>query len=408
MTGPGRYVRATLIALWCVLSGTVSLPTASAYVLDEGTIMCAGNSQWKPPADPTSSYRYVPVRPMCYTRSWPTNPAATATNVASATHWAFNQWSQEGLSSVRLYYSYACRDDGRTSSDGSWFDDGNEGSEIWWSPSSDYDNGSCGNWGCTQWDREFCLFSGDNEYLATDIDINMNGALGAGIISVESDTMARCLSNQLVTEDIIMHEIGHAYGLMHNDAWLTTMNSTVSSGNRKCDFGDGWHLKPWSDESQGMMAMYDQGLSEYLVDVSGSHRFGPSGGLGETRLIEFFCQSTGSVLLNGTPTTPFRWTFANHYDNPGGFYFRYHLVPSATSTDPVGSSGYSSGWYAYSSASTFPGASFSVTAAFNADTRVMTAGIYRVWIQLLPLSGTNMDPGDDLFPTVYQVQIGAC
>ena len=50
------------------------------------------------------------------------------------------------------------------------------------------------------------------------------------------------------------------------------------------------------------------------------------------------------TLFNGNGSGNFRFSYGNHQDNPGGFYFRYLVVPMAVGADPAANAESISSW----------------------------------------------------------------
>lgn len=380
---------------------------AKAYELDPGAGHCVGNSDWSLSGFP--AYRNEPVYSPCYPLNYSpaltiNRPPITLSELQTAAENSYEQWHHDGWSRMRLNYDRNACTPHSTPNDGSWWDNGNEVSEIWWSTDSEY-AWSPPSWGATQWDREACFIGGDNEYLAADIDVRD----GVAVRGAEVANMWSCLWPSNIVEDINLHEIGHAYGFQHNNAWLTTMNATVGGGiTRKCNVGEGWAAKPWSDETQGMMAMYGFTNWTDYVDVSGSHRWGTMGSTNSTFRTRSFCQSAGNT---STPSTDnLGWTYGNHYGNPGGIYYRYLLLPEAYSgTDPLAHDVTSSPWSHIASNWTFPGAAYNMNnQIISFDASVLPVARYRTWVQLWVSSTNEVDPGDNIFPLAYLVRINAC
>lgn len=324
-----------------------------------------------------SGYRDQSIFPMCYlTTNFAVPPGCSGmqrTDLSSAATTAYTRWKEDGWSQMRLSFNagFCWGDvDGNTTSNGSWWDNGDEHSAIWWDVSSAYVR-PLPSIGVEGTDHAACFppFDLDASIIASDIDVRIDACYQ----NEACNTRTLCQTGFSV-EDVLLHEIGHNYAVEHNDAWLTTMNSIL--GTRACADQDNYHPQPWGDEFHALMDHYGWSDWQNGKDIAASHMWGTLSNRVADTGTRSICASLGTSPQN------FSWTFTNQIGPlTSGFQYRFEVrrdsVPGVTYwTSPT---------YAVSSSATFPGATYQINSGIAIPTSVLVAGVtYRLWLVLDP------------------------
>lgn len=371
---------------------------AFAYELKYFSGCPSGNEmRWEPPG---SGVRTIPFDEKQYLpdSAW----LFSLTELQDAASAAFWGYQREPNLNVELYVLASTQtpsnDPGRSgTSTGSWFDT-NSNEEYWFDTQAVVADicDDAGAVGCHGYDRVTCV-----------IPFAVNPWMQASDISVAADVwwfpeadidgLTDCVTYGNFAEDIFVHEVGHAYGLMHNDAWLTPMNGSVNA-TRRCDRTNEYHALPWSDELQGLEHMYQQ-TANTQRNVSGTAFW--LDGTDTTISIQHFASANATTW---NPTARVRWTHMNVYDAITSEYeYTYRAVQDGVNPQTGTTYGISS-VYDIPSGQWFEGATYpreenGSTFAFTIS-GVPTGQTFRVWIRLDPNGDiTETDEADNWIPT---------
>jgi len=95
-------------------------------------------------------------------------------------------------------------------------------------------------------------------------------------------TVEDCLNPRMTRRKVVMHEVGHAYGLAHNQAVPNLMNDAFEGGTNMgtvCTIPDVWgniSHQPDGDSIQGLLALYGNDAASKL-NYSGTPHLGVGG-----------------------------------------------------------------------------------------------------------------------------------
>jgi hypothetical protein len=385
-----------MLCLASLLCAASTLSPAEAYVLTDSDFFCVGPIRW---SFNTGGYTSHPTYRMCHNMASSNPPGFTdLANVSTAVGWGHWMWQKDAMSRFELYHNTSyCRNDGRANSNGDWFDDGEESSDwsfdTWqnicpWYESDAY----CQSYnGLHSPDNSTCL-GGSQNRIASDIAIISNCPTPWTADNINS--ILRCVTVGNYIDAVHVHELGHAYGLMHNDAFMTGMN-TMGPPVR-CSAGSGFHPGPWADELQGQSFLYG-------YPQAGNFNIGGSATVGTPGSPQIPAQSFVGVCSTTQLTATF--TYLNDYAEPSSFLWRYLLLPGS-STNPA-----SYVWIGptLSTGSKFPGATYPVAWPLSIPHTVMTTGVtYRVWVQMDPWTQVSeRDEHDNMIPLNITLSRGA-
>lgn len=224
------------------------------------------------------------------------------------------------------------------------------------------------------------------------------------------NTLQRCLSTGTTVEEVWAHEVGHGYGLDHNNGWQTLMNSSAA-GQHHCNVGSGFHQQPFSDETQFMWNVYPRSGIGTPQNVSGTP-MALNGGSYQSPTGTFtYCASASQSVTT-------RYTFMNHYAALTQWLQHRAVLTTASLTSPPTPSDILWGSTPQTllpagggSSPTWQGATVNSQPTWSIPGSVIPVGGARVWIQLDPNGYiSETDEGDNLIPTnivLYQ-QVPLC
>ncbi|MBP6832900.1 MAG: hypothetical protein KA978_19080 [Deltaproteobacteria bacterium] len=359
-----------------------------AYVVEASDFPCSGPLRWPGSYGP-GVYNHPNYR-MCHVLPTGGDPGLDMPSISTAVGWAHWLWQMDDMTYVPMFYQTStCWADSVSVPDGNWFDDDetNQWSvDAWQNTCPFYESNSycMGLAARTGENTETCISFGAQYRLAADVAITVNPS--ATYTDENTDTVTECTGGGFFLDAVMLHEIGHIYGLQHNDAWMTTMNSAV--GAMVCNAGMGFHPQPMGDDIQALMHL--AGRSQVGVfDLAGATSIRTAAGA-------TVIQQGGFINACATSSVAVSFTSTNRYSQPGSFQWRYILLPSST-TNPALSVWASS---VIGSGSNQPGATYQWPTTLNIPHTVMAAGVtYRVWVQLDP-SGlvSERDENNNLIP----------
>ena len=166
----------------------------------------------------------------------------------------------------------------------------------------------------------------------TDIGFNNNISWSTGKYSYSNPT-----GSPYNFEGVALHELGHAFGLIHENRWMATMNSYYPNCG---PFGHYKEFDPFGDDRQGIRYLYADGTTE--IDVAGSPL--KRTGTGTSNLVS----STLTAASGSYITIDF--TFSNQGTSTATFDIGFYLSTNSyistwdthlgTNTGAWGSSGY--------------------------------------------------------------------
>lgn len=372
-----------------VLTVMAQAAPSSAYVTYSPAGVCGGSVvHWE---RPNSGTTYVSFPRNCMEAMPIPSGQPTLGQMFDAGGWAHWMWYREGLSSVGLQWTNTtCI--GLNARDTSWRTSS-------WDTKYHVDSfigyGLASNTvGRTDFDH-WCSFFGAEDLIrdARVLVRTQDAQFTSGYSFGAQNSLAACLSSGLSVEFIWSHEVGHAYGLDHNDAWQTLMN-TFSQGQHHCNVGAGFHQQPFSDETQFMETVYRRTDFGTRYNISGTPMFWNGTIYTAASALLSVCRQSGSVSV--TPT----FTYMNHYDAlPSSPKYRVALTSASLTAPPTASDII---WVSapYTIPATAAGATYNYSYSFSIPGYAVPTTGARVWLQLDPNQLiTETDEGDNLVPT---------
>jgi hypothetical protein len=376
--------------------GAAFLAGASFIMLPGARVDAWTNGSGTCPLGTSDAYWPSGAHPMfrCTNKTFPGFPNSTlpateksqaATQAAMAwAHWA---WYRDGVTKAWIWLdqqsSHSC------DSGSSWVDDGNEINEEWFIPSGCDDDALA----CEYTDHADCFTSGNNRILATDIVINSSKPWAI----IGQNTLSRCLQTTSHSlQNTTLHELGHSYGMKHDDARVSLMN--VKPRVRNCNVGANFADYPHPDDFQGYL-QYHKNYSGSRFNVAGT----PWYKSGSTATKDTIRQTV-------TASTPAAWRmsylFHSYYAHSGAsIVIAYRAIP--TSVTPTFN--YTTKQWSNTGTSLFLKTNSTVPGWFThkitVDLDVFHGelpgnGQYRIWVYVdstNALSETEED--DNIFPT---------
>lgn len=346
----------------------LSVAPANAYGLDP--VAGCGYKHWNIHACPTttcsiSSYAFLDL---CSEDSSIYEEDAAA--------WGFWMWGRESTLSAYLYW-----DTSACSSASNWYG-GNSWNEFDFSPCS----GCIGE--CQQ--TTYGCSGGHSHFNHTDVRVDSNAGEFSG---TNLDDIYDCLTLGAYKEDTFMHEVGHAYGLEHDDTYAHLMHSTGQT--HMCNIGAYKHGQPHADDMAGTVALYGRNTNN-VKNLSGMAFF-TSGGVEQlTNLyLPTYC---------GSPTIQVDFTIMNYYAALADYSFlvRPALLVETNHNPTAGAAIWTGSNYAVNPSSN-PAPHNTTrhhTLNFVVPSSVMSHNTpYRLWLQVDPGGAhTETDEGDNWIP----------
>lgn len=325
------------------------------------------------------------------------NTFAAARGGMLSGHW---MWVREGTSDASLFV-----DTGAGCGNGSgfsWFDNANEKNNVWWESTATVQSVSgCGTAiGCTSNDEALCipLFNESTHIIAADIVVSNQPAYTV----VNQDTLVDCFRPGMSHETLWLHEIGHAYGLDHDNATVAVMKSSVVE-MRNCHVAQGFHNYPFPDDMAGLMK-HHKGFSGTKRNLAGTPWFRGSDGVDKTDVrspVNVSSTQTKDVFV----TVSLEAFYATTTMTAQLWLVPVNETPTfnfSTKTWHFGSKGVKTGWFEQSG---FTVTTQRVTLEAPVSGSWLWANTtYRVWVEVDASKATvETDEGDNVFPTSAMV-----
>lgn len=366
-----------------------------------GTYCAPGAVHWARPAD--GQVRYVDLWDRCVT--WPTMGLAMFPTVRTMTTsewfaagaWAHWMYYREARTSVALRWQSTQYCLSNPPPGSAWVTSG-PGNQYGLDHISSCLNSSA--LGCA-WASSSCYLTGTQQTIDW---ANVAMAVNQNWQKEQINTLADCLNVGNYGETTWSHEAGHMYGFVHNDGWMTAMNS-VSTGHHLCNVGAGFHTQPYADESQGMITMYPRWSAGSQRNVSGTPFFWQT--YGTTVSI-----SQGAFAACSNVTFPVRFTWMNHYEaipSPG-IGMRLAAVPLNVTQPTAAQATWTGSYVVIPTSHTFPGATYEQQ--FNVTVNPLyvapSGTAVRIWVHMDPYNLiAETDEGDNFVPTGVILMRGA-
>jgi hypothetical protein len=376
--------RFTRFCLQVLVSATAG--SAEAYTWQNPTFTCTGVPSWTGSNPPTNH----PMRYPCYNQSSVPN----FSSFQDATAWAYWMWVRDGQSTAQLYLDLSsCDNRFSGSSNGAWFQWYDTNADVWYDTSTNVSELSGNTIGYTKYTYTpapwVCPLVPGYPQLISEMDIAIRTDWNwSGRFAV--NTINDCLTLAIYVEQLALHEVGHAYGMNHFDAWMATMN-TFLDGSHHCNVGSGFHTEPYADDSQAMMSRYRKNAGTvrnlsaipFAPDMNGVTNLDPLNIMGN---------------VCSTVTVQQKLSYFNHYDAVTSFPMRFELYPSSV-TNPIGVTPTFAGTTSYWSGGQ-AGATYGVNMSVQVPHTALTPGVqYRVWIRVDPHNTyVESDEGDNFVP----------
>lgn len=153
----------------------------------------------------------------------------------------------------------------------------------------------------------YWLFGWHHGIDETDIGFNNNISWSTGTYSYSNPT-----GSPYNFEAVALHELGHAFGLLHEDRWMATMNSYYPDSG---PFGHYKECDPFADDRQGIRFLYPDGTYEADVAASPLKRTGA----GSSNLV-----SSPLAAARGSYVT-IEFTFSNLSTSTATFDIGFYL-----------------------------------------------------------------------------------
>lgn len=246
---------------------------------------------------------------------------------------AYWMWLREGGLSPVWQWSPTCAPRNAGYPGGGWFDGSEEANNNWYESTAVINSGislSCmgGNLlACTGLDWAWWGYS---EILSADIVVSNTYAWD----TVNQDTLRECLLPTAISnfETTYLHELGHAYGIAHNNAVLTTMNRDTTA-LRNCNMTQAYNDQPWPDDMSAMQHKY--GTIPGRHNLAASPWYGPVAAPTVINADQGFKTGIGDSIntfisaSSPTSTQVVAYTLEKYWDGaaPNSVVVRFVLVP---------------------------------------------------------------------------------
>jgi hypothetical protein len=315
---------------------------------------------------------------------------------------ALQMISREGVWSKTISRSTTCSTNRST-----WWTDGSSPSfEYWYEPESTV-AGVCGipaaN-GCATYPIPSITWG--NFTIANDVGYHV----------VNQDTIhdyLRPIPECRNMETVLLHEIGHLYGLDHTSSTINVMHEYAGMCNKNYHLGSGRNNFFWPNDNSQMRARYESGspsgrrnftASTFYIDAGGSfNRDTPV-------LVQISASNPNAVI-------PVKYSFERFFAASGGaIIVQFRWVPGTNSptynsttktyTWPANTSTYTTRLHTTPSGAVVDNTTLQMTNVnvTRAELPVASGTLYRLWMHVdFSSISTETDEGDNMIPTGYTV-----
>lgn len=335
-----------------------------------------------------------------------TDSARTSNDAREAVLSAFWMWTQHHTTSAWLWVPQTMCSNGGSS----WFG-GNALNETWFETTSTV-TARCGGGeaaiGCALPEVNWCgNFGGPSDIRTADISLSWNYRWSV----VQQNSVTECLKSGVSLQNTALHEIGHAYGLLHDEAYISVMNDETLEFPRNCHIGQGFSDFPFPDEYNGYLK-HHKGYSGERYNLTGTAWYRND-----------YNQNTVDrqtlLLGNGQISLNFTFTYSQYFPHtPPGYHMRFWFFPEGTMPTFSGyatntwntTGGIRSPWSTYVTNHGAVAARYTFSSSrplYGSD--LPNPGTYRVWVQM---DSTGLvdetDEGDNFFPLDIIINRIAC
>jgi len=361
--------------------GMASFSTgARAFKLREADgLFCADGTHWSAhgcPNDTSCGYIQRPWRQLCNQ-----NPANTAIETESI-EWSFWMWVREGTLRNQHYSEHD-----HCVSPNDWRDShsymGNGTNE--WDVVGSLPNGWIGRMSSDSTD--VCFGSSHEHFVATDLEL-LKGAPWQEHPSPR--TFHNCVGPSIFRDAVVLHELGHAYGLGHFNTVPTIMR-TNAGPTGPCNQAAGWRYQPDADAMAGVL-VHNGRNSNNVANIAATSQYNTAGGATTVDIPhdENYCGAS----------TSFSFTLMNYYATAPDVRYQFVLVLEDT---PAQWNRSNAVWQSstFSAGSMTKGQMLLRAHSVAPTLANLTVGVvYRLWIILDPANIlAETDGGDNVVPT---------
>lgn len=380
-----RFLRSPLSPLlcWglCIIATIGFSPGVNAFVLiDADDLFCTVDLHWETHGCKSST---------CTVHNESFTDLCSENNTSaeeSAMAWGFWMWVRENALKHQNFWNQTVCSNSFDLSDGQ--------NDVDWRsslPGSDI--------GHAWWDdTDVCGFDGHDHIQEVDIGLLTPHDWADNdepVFGNQHATFQACAYDGDFREDVAAHEMGHAYGIWHNDAIATTMNS--SGPARGCNMASGFHTQPDEDSQRGAVEFHGRNTNNIRNASAMIWYKDPVIGVTKTHIDNLnYCGASFTYTV----------TLMSYYASISSTLYRVMLVPEGV--PPSFNPGNFITVQIINPGSSFSGR-FTSTFSLSSLHTLLTPGvIYRLWIQADYTNLVNeSDEGDNVIPFDIRLKRGA-
>lgn len=302
-----------------------------------------------------------------------------------ASAWGFWMWVREGLSKEAHFWEQGTCDS--PADTGDWIDSGsfggNDKQNFDWVATLGGDGGRHSKDG-----TDICFFGDHDHFVNSDIRMARDGAWADAPNGSRSGFLSCIATGSFFRETVMMHEVGHSYGIGHNDGgWPTLMRSSVGPTGG-CNRATNFHSQPDADAQAGVVFHHGRNTNN-VVNFSASPEFMSGTTVTSTsRLWGAYCGAGFSLKI----------TVYNYYASAPTWKYQFVVAPDGivpSITDPV--------WWSpvNTVVNSQHNMNATVTHTITPPSNVLSPSVtYRVWAVIDAGSEIlESDEGDNWIPT---------